>query len=192
VSVERCFFVNNAAEAGIREAYGGGLQAAADVSDCIVVGNRTLGPGGSGGALFGGWHTFSATRCTVLGNSASAGAVAGVLVAAGGPVTATIMAWNEGLPCGGDATFVCCDLYGNSGGDSLCGTDGGGNFSLAPEFCAVDPATSLNFTLQADSPCAPGNHPTGDTCDLIGSGTVACAAVAVRAVTWSACKILYR
>jgi hypothetical protein len=77
-------------------------------------------------------------------------------------------------------------------GDALCGTDAGGNFSADPEFCSEDPASSLNVWLQQDSPCAPGNHPAGASCGLIGARAAGCGTVLVEQRTWSQVKSLYR
>jgi len=67
-----------------------------------------------------------------------------------------------------------CDIQG--------GWEGGGNFSLYPEFC------SNSHYLQSDSPCAPENNPSGL---LIGAFPVACGVTAVRETSWSAVKALY-
>jgi hypothetical protein len=55
----------------------------------------------------------------------------------------------------------CTDIFGNAGGDALCGTDGGGNFSLDPLFCGT---AGYEFNLTDGSPCVPGN-PSGGVCD---------------------------
>ena len=49
-----------------------------------------------------------------------------------------------------------------------------------------------NFTLQADSPCAPGNHPSGASCGLIGAAPVGCGTVSAHRITWSRLKSSYR
>jgi len=46
--------------------------------------------------------------------------------------------------------------------------------------------------LQADSPCAPGNHPDGMDCGTIGALGVECGTVKAKAVTWGSVKALYR
>jgi hypothetical protein len=51
---------------------------------------------------------------------------------------------------------------------------------------------SLNFTLQEDSPCAPGRHPDGVSCGTIGALQVGCGTVLVKARTWSQIKAMYR
>jgi len=82
----------------------------------------------------------------------------------------------RGVWCTGTGTppaISCCDVFGNAGGDGLCGT-GTGNFSLNPQLC--DPAGG-NFHVASASPCAPGNHPEGPgACDglLIGARRAGC------------------
>lgn len=72
-----------------------------------------------------------------------------------------------------DPTFTCCDVWGNEGGDALCGIDGGGNFSLDPVFCVpVGSREEPIGAVAASSPCMPGNHPNGPAAcdgDLIGA-----------------------
>lgn len=87
----------------------------------------------------------------------------------------------------------CNDIFGVG---PSCFLDGS-NFSLDPKFCGV--AGSGNFYLQADSPCAPGNHPLGYDCGfapgstpLIGPLPVACGTVATEEKTWGAIKSLYQ
>ncbi|HET6347725.1 MAG TPA: T9SS type A sorting domain-containing protein [Candidatus Krumholzibacteria bacterium] len=77
-----------------------------------------------------------------------------------------------GVTCTGDVTLACNDIYGNPGGDAICGIDGGGNFSRDPVFCGN--LGSGNYALRDISPCAPGNHPYGAPCGLIGALGVAC------------------
>ncbi len=64
------------------------------------------------------------------------------------------------------------------------------SFSLDPEFCG-EPGSG-NFYLQSDSPCAPGNHPNGENCGLIGPLPVGCGTVSVEHKTWGAVKAIYR
>ena len=184
-TVRDCVFADNTAQGPI--ARGGAIYVSqtASIQGCLFIGNQSV----SGGAV---WMTGSIERCTFLANVSTTGGGAAI-VAIQGTVRRVILSGNTGYTtCGGGATWECSNLFSNTGGNLPCGVDGGGNFSADPQFCAVDPVTSSNVSLQLDSPCAPGNHPTGDACDLIGSGAVACATVAVRPLTWSACKILYR
>ncbi|MFH1143030.1 MAG: right-handed parallel beta-helix repeat-containing protein [Candidatus Eisenbacteria bacterium] len=72
---------------------------------------------------------------------------------------------------------TCVDIHGNVDGDWLPEIAGflgsAGNFSADPLFC--DPEAG-NWLLAADSPCAPGNHPDGETCGRIGARDVGCEA----------------
>ncbi|MFB3907751.1 MAG: hypothetical protein ACE15D_05030 [Candidatus Eisenbacteria bacterium] len=77
----------------------------------------------------------------------------------------------RGWYCYEAASVQCCDSYGNSGGDGLCGIDLGGNFSADPLFCD---APNGDYTLDWASPCLPGNHPDGVDCGLIGALDAAC------------------
>jgi predicted outer membrane repeat protein len=88
-----------------------------------------------------------------------------------------------------DPTIACSNFFGNAGGNTFCGTDGGGNFSADPLFC--DPSSG-DFTLAADSPCLPGNHPTGWDCGLIGALGEGCGPVSLTPQTWARVKARYR
>jgi hypothetical protein len=74
----------------------------------------------------------------------------------------------------GSATLVCCDVYGNAGGDWVgciedqLGVDG--NIWEDPLFCSPE---NGDFALQGDSPCAPFSPPNPE-CDLIGAWPVGC------------------
>lgn len=94
---------------------------------------------------------------------------------------------NDSVP-----TISCVCLFNNAGGDVLPpgSINGGGNFSLDPEFCGVD--GSGNYFLQSDSPCAPGNTPAAEDCGLVGRYTVNCGTTAVKEKSWGAFKGLYR
>ena len=112
-----------------------------------------------------------------------------------------IMAYNTGgNPVGRDynistARFYCSDIYGNAAGDWVgfiadqYGTEG--NFSACPSFCHVG---LRDLHLCDESPCAPGNHPEGYLCDLIGARGVGCACgpTGVEPTTWGSIKSTYR
>jgi len=90
----------------------------------------------------------------------------------------TICAFNEGtgLWCAGIIpsfvpTFVCTDVFGNAGGNEICGIDGGGNIHADPQFCGA-PADRAYF-LHASSPCAPENN---SCAALVGAFPVGCEA----------------
>ncbi|MBK8229074.1 MAG: T9SS type A sorting domain-containing protein [Candidatus Eisenbacteria bacterium] len=50
-------------------------------------------------------------------------------------------------------------------------TGANGNISVNPLFCN---AGSGNYTLNSNSPCAPGHHPSGSNCQVIGALPVGC------------------
>jgi hypothetical protein len=99
-----------------------------------------------------------------------------------------------GIEClGSDLTVECNNIFDMSSGLYYwdCGGEPGvGNFSADPEFCGID--DSGNYFLQADSPCAPGNHPDGYDCGLIGALPVNCGQVETKRNTWGAMKEAYR
>jgi parallel beta-helix repeat protein len=89
--------------------------------------------------------------------------------------------------------FACNNIFlpenQRYGGDCSDQTGLNGNIAVDPQFCGIPDGG--NYYLQADSPCAPGNHPDGDDCGLIGAFGVSCGAVSTRAVTWGAIKAMY-
>jgi predicted outer membrane repeat protein len=113
----------------------------------------------------------------------------------------TIIAWGEGgeairlAPASNTAVISCSDIFGNDGGDwtgdieDLLGIDG--NFSACPSFCFAD---NGDLHLCDGSPCAPGNHPDGYPCDLIGAWTIGCSCGPTQSTpsTWGAIKAMYR
>jgi len=202
VEIRRSTFLSNKVLAVIGNGIGAAINVRSGdclVSECIFVNNQIrVGDGSVGfGVLAAERAGLDVTGCTIIGNSTE-GTSSTVGIELGptsrGTVASTIIAWNRGgLPCRGSSLqFSCSNLYGNSGGDTLCGTDLGGNFSADPQFCGVDPAASLNLSLQQDSPCAPGNHPAGSACGLIGARPIGCEAVAIEQSTWGKVKTLYR
>jgi hypothetical protein len=90
-------------------------------------------------------------------------------------------------------TFECNNLYDVQlpwTGDCPNLTGINGNISLDPQFCGI--SDSGNYLLQADSPCAPGNHPEGNDCGQIGARGVGCGNTPVSTATWGSLKALFR
>jgi len=87
-------------------------------------------------------------------------------------------------------TFECNNIFDvqDQRYAGLCSEQTGinGNISVDPEFCGVD--DSGNYFLQSDSPCAPGNHPGGYSCGVIGARNVMCGTVPTRRATWGSVK----
>jgi parallel beta-helix repeat protein len=151
----------------------------------------------SGGGIFCGKGQGEIGRNTICENQAPQGAGVVMVQNFNSVLENNIVVLNApgpGVEClvdtGWPAYFSCCNVYGNEGGNSLCGTDGGGNFSLDPQFCGIP--GSGNYFLQSDSPCAPGNHPTGVNCGLIGALPVNCGTVETQTKTWGNIKSLYK
>ena len=92
-------------------------------------------------------------------------------------------------------SFSCNDVFGNNTDYNLLfvpdPTGANGNISMSPLFCGVDPATSGNYYLQQNSPCAPGNHPEGPICGVIGRYDIGCKDTAVNPATWGKIKSLF-
>jgi hypothetical protein len=187
--IEGCLVADNLCT-GL-ESRGGGIFVAAQstpaIRGCVISGNRTTGPWSDGGGLYVQYSGVDLAHCTFYANwTAGSGYLAGNLgietsdfIPIPIAITHSILAFSpdgRGVWCTGTGTppaISCCDVYGNAGGDGLCGT-GTGNFSLDPQLC--DPAGG-NFHVADASPCAPGNHPEGPgACDglLIGARREGC------------------
>jgi len=195
ILVTRCRFLGNTAVVE-----GGGVrvtESTPELRECVFAGNTAP----EGGGLYVRRATVGLARSTFYGNSS------GIMVGrASDPIPSQlIMAYSiingstsgRAVSCGmaGTATLTCSDVFGNAGGDwvdCIAGQEGmSGNFSLDPCFCA--PANG-DYTLSADSPCAPAHSPAG--CDLIGALPVGCAiscgTTALEATTWGQIKALHR
>ena len=156
--IESCTFIGNAAIGFAQHGRGGAVAAfSCTLTGCVFLGNQAT----DGGAVYA--QGTSIESCTILSSSGViAEGIGGITMDGAGTVRAVILGRTTiGSACSGSATWICCDLYENAQGDAVCGTDGGGNFSADPQFCATDPVATRNFTLQEDSPCAPGRHPNG-------------------------------
>jgi hypothetical protein len=174
--IERCVFTRNVLYSG--DSQGGAVYGTpAAVIECVFIANATPGTRSTGGALYG-VATVAVERCTFVGNTS------GVHNA---DVHRSIIAGcSVGPPCAGTGSVACSDLFANPTTRGGC-AEQAGNMSLDPEFCAVDPRTSEDVSLQSDSPCLQA------ACGAIGARAVAgCDAVAVMPVAWSAVKQIYR
>jgi parallel beta-helix repeat protein len=160
------------------EAYGpgGGLFLSycnVTLEDCLIARNTVVGTqvfpllsDGGGIRVLGGPGELTIRRCTIAANSAASGLGGGVSNNFCSPIIEQSIIANNSLGAGlycddaeyGAFTVSCTDIYGNAGGNAICGTDAGGNFSLNPLFCDL---ANNNFRLQTASPCQPGAHPNG-------------------------------
>ena len=187
-----CIFRNN-----IASLKGGGVfsyNAVTVLENCEISGNSAVQEGGG----FYGQNTGSVSMisCTLSENASVLGGGIRLFDASSMTVSRSIVAFSgegEGLSLGPGCslTLGCSNIYGNNGGDGFpAGTvDSGGNLSVDPQFCG-SPGT-WNYQLQTDSYCAPGNHPGGSGCDLIGAYAIGCGGVPAENASWGRLKALY-
>jgi hypothetical protein len=162
---------------------GGGVatsQSAPTLRNLTITGNTATGFFAEGGGLDISFTPAPLVEgCTIADNTASpSGLAGGVSVQFGADpiIDRCIISGSitgQGLMCMGATPVVSCtNIWNNAGGDDLCGTDNGGNFSADPMFCG---SVERPYNLQEASPCAPGNHPDG-LCDglVIGSLGAGC------------------
>lgn len=141
------------------------------------------------------------TGCTFYGNSAEYGG--GVFCSANSALLMenTIVAYNTlggAVVCEDDTatpSLYCCDIYLNTGGDWVgCVAEQSttsGNFFADPLFCDT---ASTDLSLEACSPCLPGNHPQGYDCGgVVGAYGQGCSCGTVtEPATWGGIKNLFR
>lgn len=170
VTMKGCIVQGNTTEASYGP--GGGVYlefATLTMEDCVVARNSIAGSGSDGAGIYAFFaNGLTMNRVTVAANannSGQTGAAGGIAVWFSSPtIDKTIIAFNNpgaAMACldGSDNPVVSCsDIYGNQGGNTICGTNGGHNFSLDPLFCDL---ANSNFRLQMTSPCYPGHHPDG-------------------------------
>jgi hypothetical protein len=198
VTIDRCVISGNEGTWGGV----GGLACESPVlaiRDCVIIDNLADGAaGGTSGLNVNEGSSGLISGCTIANNTGvfagdPAVSIGGYYEATDIDINRTIIAFNDGiaLECEYDSYVAihCCDSFGNTDGDDLCGTDVSGNFSLDPLFC--DP-NSDDYALDACSPCLPGNHPEGIPCGLIGALGQGCGATPVAESSWGKIKDLYR
>jgi hypothetical protein len=152
-----CVFRNNRAASA-----GGGIAGLKSIRYCVFVGNSAATGGGVQTDGF-------VDHCTFTDNSATDGA--GIYTFMWAWIQNSIITFSaRGAAFGCYDTLMQvyrCNIYGNAGGDSICGRDRGGNFSEDPLFCD---RPGGNFMLAADSPCAPAHTPYGAQIGAFGVG----------------------
>jgi hypothetical protein len=218
--VENCRFVDNAAGggAGVCIWYGspkfvncvfsendggsgGGIFMTASeavIEGCVFDANTA----GYGGGIFCSESSPLVSSCTMYANRASqTGSGMYCLGNCDATVEKSIISFSQlgrAVYCeyeGEYPTFICCDIYGNTGGDWIgciadqIGVDG--NFSADPLFCG---APNGYFELEGCSPCLQGLHPDGYDCGAMvgafGEGCI-CGAATLPS-TWGTIKAIYR
>lgn len=150
-----------------------GPGAHAELRHCLLV---------AGSATRGGWASVEngflyADHCTLFGlpgESQSGGlALRGELGSAYLEASILCYSGREAVTSAreGAAMLLCCNLFGNRGGDwqgpVAAQSELGGNLSADPGFCAL---LRGEFSIGADSPCAPENNPCGLLIGALGVG----------------------
>jgi hypothetical protein len=154
---------------------GGGILcssvAAPLVSNVSIIGCSATGSGGGIACVS---STPTLTNLTIYG--CSCGTYGGGISCSGSStcrptIQNTIISWSTagaGLACADGAvpTTIHSCVYGNAGGDLLCGSYSE-NLAANPLFC--DPGAG-DFSLRGDSPCLPQGNPWGVTIGAHGLG----------------------
>lgn len=146
----------------------------------IISANRSDDKGGGISVLD--IQASTVTGCTIAENDASWGGGIRLAGSSDLTVTRTILAYaTDGgavSTASGAAplTIGCSALWGNLGGDGSNLPAGTlrlpGIIVQDPKFCGT--TGTFDYRLQNDSPCAPGQHPQGIDCGLIGALPVDC------------------
>jgi len=189
-TLDRCSLVANVASGS----QAGGIRffqtGASWLTNCTLAYNTA---GYRGGAIeCSDADSVTLSGCTIVGNSGSFGA-GGIFLYQSSPVIeSSIIAFSS---AGGavlcdtgseDPIITHCVVYGNAGGDSLCG-DYHDNAYEDPLFCDMPDG---DLTLCADSPCLPGAT-WPERVGAHGQGCTACGS-AVEPASWGRIKSLYR
>jgi hypothetical protein len=152
--------------------FGGGIwcNGSATVTNNLIVDNVA---GIAGGAIHTRFSPATIINNTIVGNSAPTGAAFEIRYSSSPTISRNIVAGSVGgaaFYCDGSVvpSITCNDLWDNEGGDGNCAL-GGDNFSAEPIFCDEDFG---DYHLHEDSPCTPGNAPSG--CQLVGALPVNC------------------
>lgn len=146
--------------------------------------------GGGGGLAISGCPNIKVVNNTFFGCHGPTPSAVGV----GNPSNVEFANNIVGHSTGGFAMFSqfggisggCNDYWANEGGDFFFWEPIATDFFEDPRYCAP---RDLDFTLQQDSPCAPGNTPG---CAQVGAWGVGCGTVSMEPSTWGRIKGMYR
>lgn len=168
IKVRNCTVSNN------RATYAGGgvigYNAAFTLENLLIVGNTSTA---EGGGIHGAYLNPDClmTGCTVADNEAGFGSAIFLTENSTLGIENSILAFNTGSAAFSARVFSgveigCTLVFGHDQGNQLPSetTDLGGNLETDPLFC-----DRVNYLLQSDSPCLPGNHPDGVDCEVIGA-----------------------
>jgi hypothetical protein len=194
--ISDCVFRGNT---GIQGAAIGIFGGAPVIENTIIWANS-----GHSGAIYIDSGSPIIRNCTFAGNDGTMGSAVSVLEEdpTHGPIVIERSAFAYGTGSHGavvcwpsfepDMRLACCNIFSNEGGDWVgCiaeqyGVDG--NFSACPSFCSIGAG---NLRVCDESPCLPGNHPSGYDCGLIGVWGVGCfcGPSNTEPTTWGAMKL---
>jgi hypothetical protein len=157
-----------------------------DLSYCVFRGNSSPICGGFGGAR----ATARLTNCTFVGNDADQGGAVNCGPTSDFQLHQCILAYQDGggaIYCevGGAPTITHTCVYGNTGGDALCG-DYWDNLSVDPMFCDL---AQGDLTLDTRSACLPGGNVWAQ---LIGAFADGCGPSSVTRATWTTVKAMFK
>ncbi|MFC1573403.1 hypothetical protein ACFL6M_07380 [Candidatus Eisenbacteria bacterium] len=161
--------------------------------NCVFTGNTAP----RGGAIVAGYCELNIVSCTFHDNAATQ-TCGSALVTEGNThalLSNCIVAFGVGgsafCSYGGDVELVCCDIYGNEGGNYVGPVSGqlgvNGNISEDPLFCGT-PGPEFDLRVHKDSPCVPFSPPNGD-CDLIGARPIGCGLDAIACCVAQQCQL---
>lgn len=189
-----CSFLRNY---GRRAGVVAGDYSSPSLSYCWFASNRTAASYDAGGHALDIYHmdigSATITNCTFCSWRMSGGGGRHLEFRDCAPIIerTVISFFNHGaaVRCDGEwpPTFVNCVVFGNSGGDSLCG-DYHENLFIDPLFCN---RWTNELTLCSDSPCLPENNPWGVLIGAFEEGCSDCDTV-VETMSWGRIKALYQ
>jgi hypothetical protein len=186
---EDCAFIGNATQiyAGAVHAH----RATMHFEGCVFQANRS---GDVAGGLYYGTASAGHVRNCTFCDHTSPGNIAGTIVGGAGTEIAGNIFVGETHGFGvhwytGEGKHSCNVFWDNASGAMGCGSLTLSEVVADPLFCD---AAAGDFTLAANSPCLPGNHPNGVNCGLIGALGQGCGPVALTPQTWARLKARYR
>ena len=182
--VQNCVFRHNTADIGGGVYYG---QAETSINGCTFFDNTaTLG---GGIYLSGNYNYPEITRCSFVANDGG-GAVSAMAELSFSQCLFAFDKSGPGFSCllpGWDPDITHCVVFGNAGGDSLCGIHAD-NLFVDPRLCGL--ATG-DLTLCKNSECLQAHNPWNLDVGANGSGCGDCDSP-VRRMSWGALKGIYR
>ncbi len=183
--IEGCLFSANTAVRGGGIYY---LSGESNISDCVFYDNAAST---GGGVYFQNCYCLpSISGCTFARNTGG-----GVYNLMGNPqFTRCVFAFDRsgpGFEClfpEDGSSITHCIVFGNAGGDSLCGNYFD-NLFVDPRFCGM---ASGDLTLCDNSPCLPGGNTWDEQIGALGAGGCGNCDSPVEATSWGLIKTLYR